>query len=211
MSTAPSWVATRLAPRAGLVVVQASRWAMRIQRTKTMASKQPRKHAKSAPNTDDTGEANKPARNRQRAPRRRVSQARSGSAPTETSSAAQPGVAPQGASESIDLSKNTTRSPGKHASQSHPPSEGADLPTANVPGANADRPRASTKRAVLIGMLERPDGASVAELGQRLGWLPHTVRAAITGLRHAGHEVTRSKDADGQSVYRLARPETVGR
>jgi class 3 adenylate cyclase len=46
---------------------------------------------------------------------------------------------------------------------------GADLPTANVPGADADRPRASTKRAVLIGMLERPDGASVAELGQRLG------------------------------------------
>jgi predicted ArsR family transcriptional regulator len=85
------------------------------------------------------------------------------------------------------------------------------LPTANVPGADADPPRASTKRAVLIGMLERPDGASVAELGQRLGWLPHTVRAAITGLRHAGREVTRSKDAEGQSVYRLARPETVGR
>ena len=175
-----------------------------------MASKQPRKQTKSGAKVD-TGEANKPARNRQRAPRRRVSQARSGSAPTETSSAAQAGVAPQGASESIDLSKNTTRSPGKHASQSQPPSEGADLPTANVPGANADRPRASTKRAVLIGMLERPNGASVAELGQRLGWLPHTVRAAITGLRHGGREVTRSKDAEGQSVYRLARPETVGR
>jgi predicted ArsR family transcriptional regulator len=70
---------------------------------------------------------------------------------------------------------------------------------------DADRPRASTKRAVLIGMLERPEGASVAEIGQRLGWLPHTVRAAFTGLRHAGREVTRSKDAEGQSVYRLAR------
>jgi hypothetical protein len=53
-------------------------------------------------------------------------------------------------------------------------------------------------------MLERPEGASVAELGQRLGWLPHTVRATMTGLRHAGREVTRSKDATGQSVYRLA-------
>ena len=210
MSTAPSWVATRLAPRAGLVVVQASRWAMRIQRTKTMASKQPRKQTKSGAKVD-TGEANKPARNRQRAPRRRVSQARSGSAPTETSSAtAQAGMDPEGAFESIELSKKTTRSPGK-SSQSKAPSEGADLPTANVPDADADRPRASTKRAVLIGMLERPDGASVAELGQRLGWLPHTVRAAITGLRHAGREVTRSKDAEGQSVYRLARPETVGR
>jgi predicted ArsR family transcriptional regulator len=60
-------------------------------------------------------------------------------------------------------------------------------------------------------MIERPEGASVAEIGQRLGWLPHTVRAAMTGLRHAGREVTRSKDAEGRSVYRLASPETVGR
>src|SRR5258705_5665050 len=58
-------------------------------------------------------------------------------------------------------------------------------------------------------MLERPGGASVAEIGQRLGWLPHTVRAAITGLRHAGREVTRSKDAKGHSVYRLALVETA--
>src|SRR5947208_15540270 len=110
VSTAPPGLPPRLAPNAGLVVVQASRWAMRIQRTKTMASKQPRKHAKSAPNTDDTGEANTPARDRQRAPRRRVSKPRSGSAATETSSAAaQAGVAPEGASESIDVSKNRTR------------------------------------------------------------------------------------------------------
>jgi hypothetical protein len=168
---------------------------MRIQRTKTMASKQPRKQTKSAAKAD-TGEANKPASNRQPAPRRRVSKARPGSAATETSSlAAQAGVAPEGASESIDLSKNTNRSPGNQSSQSKPASEGANLPTANVPGADADRPRASTKRAVLIGMLEQPDGASVAEIGQRLGWLPHTVRAAIIGLRHAGREVIRSKKA----------------
>src|SRR5207247_5169901 len=93
MSTAPSWVATSLAPSAGLVVVQASRWAMRIQRTKTMASKQPRKQTKSGAKVD-TGEANKPARDRQRAPRRRVSKAQSGPAATRTSSAAvQAGVA----------------------------------------------------------------------------------------------------------------------
>ena len=167
-----------------------------------MAIKQPRKQTKSAARTD-TGEANEPARIRQRAPRRRVSQARSGSAASQTSSAAAPAVVvPEGASESIDLSKNTTLSPEDQASQSEPISEGADLATARMP--DADRPRASTKRAVLIGMLERPEGASVAEIGQRLGWLPHTVRAAITGLRHAGREVTRSKDATGQSVYRLA-------
>src|SRR5262249_17808387 len=76
---------------------------------------------------------------------------------------------------------------------------------------SADRPPASTKRALLIGMLERAEGASVAEIGQRLGWLPHTVRAAITGLRHAGREVTRSKDQSDRSTYRLVPAETPDR
>ena len=74
----------------------------------------------------------------------------------------------------------------------------------------ANQPPASTKRAKLIAMLERPEGASVAEIGQRLGWLPHTVRAAITGLRKAGREVSRSKDADNRSVYRFAPLEPAG-
>ena len=171
-----------------------------------MASKQPRKQAKSAEKVD-LGEANTPARHRQRAPRRRTPQARSKSTATQTGSAAQEAaVALEGASEGIDLSTNTAPSPERHPPQSKPQSKGIELATASVP--DADRPRASTKRAVLIGMLERPEGASVAELGQRLGWLPHTVRAAITGLRHAGREVMRNKDANGQSVYRLAPAET---
>ena len=49
----------------------------------------------------------------------------------------------------------------------------------------------------------------VAEIQQQFGWLPHTVRAAITGLRHAGREVTRSKGVTGQSVYRLAPVESA--
>jgi uncharacterized protein DUF3489 len=150
-------------------------------------------------------ETKKPA---QRAPRRRISQAQSRSTAAQTRSGARR-AAPGGAPEGIDLSKNTTRSPGKQSPQSKRPSEGGDLATANVPGADADRPRASAKRALMIGMLERPEGASVAEIGQRLGWLPHTVRAAITGLRHAGREVIRSKDAEGRSVYRLDRVETA--
>jgi hypothetical protein len=203
----PSWVAARLAPNAGLVVVQASRWAMQIQRMKTMATQQPRKQVKSTAKAD-TGEANQPARDRQRTPRRRTLQARSKSTANQTgSAAARAAAAPKGASKSIGRSKNTTLPPEDQASQSKPASEGVDLVTARMP--DADRPPASTKRPVLIGLLERPEGASVAEIGQRLGWLPHTVRAAFTGLRHAGREVTRSKDVTGQSVYRLAPVETA--
>ena len=64
---------------------------------------------------------------------------------------------------------------------------------------------------MLIAMLERAEGASVTEIGQRFGWLPHTVRAALTGLRHAGREVTRSKNESDQTVYRLASVKTPDR
>ena len=74
--------------------------------------------------------------------------------------------------------------------------------------AGTEQPRAGTKRPKLIGMIERPEGASVVEIGQRL---PHTVRAAITGLRKAGREVTRSKDDQDRSVYRFASIETAGK
>src|SRR6267143_358526 len=135
---------------AGLLLVAAppgpERWAcggvsiatgaVRMQRTKTMASKQPRKQAKTAAKAD-TGEANTPAGNRQRAPRRRVSQARSGSAATQTNSAAVPAVvAPEGASESIELSKNTALSPEDQTSQPVPRSQSDDLATATEPSAN---------------------------------------------------------------------------
>ena len=107
------------------------------------------------------------------------------------------------------LSITNDERPEKTALKPKPRSKGAD--TVPVSVSSLDTPRASTKRAMLIGMLERAQGASVAEIGQRLGWLPHTVRAAITGLRHAGREVTRSKNESGQTVYRLAPIETQGR
>src|SRR6266404_3999698 len=202
MSTASSWSPPSPGPeRRACGGASIATGAMRIQRTKTIASKQTNKQATNAAKTDN------PGRKSERPPRRRISQGRSKSAAIHASSGAAPAMAPEGTSESIDLSKNTTLSPVSQVAQSKPQSDSAELATATVPG--ADRPRASTKRAALIGMLERPEGASVAEIGQRLGWLPHTVRAAMTGLRHAGREVMRSKDVEGQSVYRLARVETA--
>jgi Protein of unknown function (DUF2924)/Protein of unknown function (DUF3489) len=66
-------------------------------------------------------------------------------------------------------------------------------------------------RTYEVLVLERTEGASVAEIGQQLGWLPHTVRAAIAGLRHTGREVTRGKDENGKSIYRLVPVETRDR
>ena len=110
-----------------------------------MASKTPQ--ASKEPAKVDPGEANTPARNRQPALRRRTPQARSKSTATQTGSAAQEAaVALEGASEGVELSKNSTLSPQHQASQFEPISEGAALATANAP--SADRPLASTKRAI---------------------------------------------------------------
>src|SRR5262249_22834996 len=87
-------------------------------------------------------------------------------------------------------------------SRSKPISGRTDVRAGRVSGDN--QPPASTKRAKLIAMLERPEGASVAEIGQRLGWVPHTVGGGPTRLGPAGRAVTRGKDADDRSVYRLA-------
>jgi hypothetical protein len=181
------------------VVVQALQWAMRIERTRAVASKQAQNATKV-----ETGEANKPARKRET--RRRNLQARSGSAAAQTDTAA---VLPEANSNHGDGSQNSTEAADQGGARADPVLEVGYLETASVPGAS--RPPASTKRAALIGMLERPEGASVAEIGQRLGWLPHTVRAAITGLRHTGREVTRSKDDKGQSMYRIAPVEAAER
>jgi hypothetical protein len=41
--------------------------------------------------------------------------------------------------------------------------------------------RAGTKQAQIITMLQRPEGASVAEMVEVTGWLAHTVRGSISG------------------------------
>ena len=54
-------------------------------------------------------------------------------------------------------------------------------------------------------MLSGAAGASIDALMGATGWLPHTTRAALTGLRHVGYSIERSKRDDGISVYRLLR------
>lgn len=61
-----------------------------------------------------------------------------------------------------------------------------------------------TKKAQLIQMLNRKAGADVATISKKLGWLPHTTRAALTGLRKAGFEISAEKPGNGKpSCYRI--------
>lgn len=66
-----------------------------------------------------------------------------------------------------------------------------------------DAPKPESKIAQLIERLSHPDGATIADLTAEFGWLPHSARAALTGLRKRGYTIEREKREDGASVYRL--------
>jgi DNA-binding IclR family transcriptional regulator len=45
----------------------------------------------------------------------------------------------------------------------------------------------------VIDLLRRADGATIVDLSEATGWLPHTTRAALTGLRKRGYAVVREE------------------
>lgn len=61
-----------------------------------------------------------------------------------------------------------------------------------------------SKKAQLIQMLSRKAGADVAAISEKFGWQPHTTRAALTGLRKSGFEISAEKLGNGKpSCYRI--------
>jgi hypothetical protein len=60
----------------------------------------------------------------------------------------------------------------------------------------------ATKASIVLDLLRRDQGATLAELIAATGWLPHTTRAALTGLRKKGHVLDKST-RDGVTCYRI--------
>lgn len=67
-------------------------------------------------------------------------------------------------------------------------------------------PRESSKEAMLIEMLRRPEGATIAQIMTATGWQAHTCRGAFAGAlkKKRGLTVTSEKGDDGVRVYRIA-------
>ena len=70
-------------------------------------------------------------------------------------------------------------------------------------GQSINSPRQGSKLAEVLALLGREAGASLEELTVATGWLPHTARAALTGLRKRGYTLLREGKAEGGSVYRI--------
>ncbi len=69
----------------------------------------------------------------------------------------------------------------------------------------ARAPRAGSKLGSALDMLSTEAGATISELMAATGWLEHSTRAALTGLRRRGYGLTlRRRERDGASVYGIA-------
>ena len=47
-------------------------------------------------------------------------------------------------------------------------------------------PQANTKRAQVLALLRRPEGASGPQIAEATGWAPHTVRDFLASLQRQG-------------------------
>jgi hypothetical protein len=64
-------------------------------------------------------------------------------------------------------------------------------------------PKDGSKIAKVIMLVSRETGASLPELVSATGWLPHTTRAALTGLRKRGYTLSLVPTETGGKVYRM--------
>jgi Protein of unknown function (DUF3489) len=88
-----------------------------------------------------------------------------------------------------------------------PDSEIVQRAIAEAPSPSA--PRGGTKLARVLELLQRDCGATLAELIAATDWLPHTTRAALTGLRKRGCSITIDRsDKEQGSTYRARSDET---
>ena len=61
-------------------------------------------------------------------------------------------------------------------------------------------PRDGSKLSAVVGLLRRQSGATIDQLATAMGWLPHTTRAALTGLRKRGFGIDRRKAKDDRAA-----------
>ncbi len=83
--------------------------------------------------------------------------------------------------------------------------EPAPKPPTAATGATEVKIRTGTKQALLIDLLRRPEGATIAEIVEATAWQAHTVRGAIAGAlkKKLGLTIMSAKDETRGRVYRI--------
>lgn len=125
------------------------------------------------------------------------------------------GIEPESARKSKDFPKaSASKAPAKAPQPATVAKKAKTATTAAPAGKTAPKapaaattptPREGTKQATMIAMLQRKDGATIAEIVEATGWQPHTIRGAFAGAlkKKLGLTIV-SEKVDGQDrVYRI--------
>lgn len=66
------------------------------------------------------------------------------------------------------------------------------------------------KLGVIVGLMRRPEGATVVQMSEATNWLPHSVRGALAGALKKKHRLTvTSEKTETGRIYRIAALATV--
>lgn len=104
-----------------------------------------------------------------------------------------------------DAAENTRLAPRGSSRAGQLAAEANSREEPNPAAAEKAGPRPGTKLALVIGMLMKKEGATIAALTGATGWQPHTARAVLTGLRRQGFVIERWRvDGANTSNYRIA-------
>jgi len=122
-------------------------------------------------------------------------------------------AAPQGAQDAPETASATKdASPRKNAPEAKPAATKAaskkdGKPAGKKASKAATAPREGSKKAAVIAMLERKDGATLADIAKKMDWQNHTVRGFISGTltKKMGLTIESTKNEAGDRVYRIAR------
>jgi Protein of unknown function (DUF3489) len=136
--------------------------------------------------------------------------------PEALAAPAQAAQEPAGAAPTAEPAADAEAAPPakRRAPKTKAASAKAAKPAKAAPG-DKPTPRAGTKQARMIELLERPEGATVEQIAAATGWQHHTIRGAISGAlkkklgltveatrtREVGPEKTGAKGSS--TVYRI--------
>jgi hypothetical protein len=85
-----------------------------------------------------------------------------------------------------------------------PAKKAAKAPQKTAKAKEAAGPREGSKTAQVVTMLQRKNGATLAEIMNKMGWQKHTVRGFMAGaMKKAGYQVESFKPEGGERTYRL--------
>ncbi len=87
-----------------------------------------------------------------------------------------------------------------------PPTKAPKAKKAGKPAKSEESagPRAGSKTARVVAMLQRKNGATLEEIMNQMGWQKHTVRGFMAGaMKKAGYTVESFKSEKGERSYRI--------